>query len=135
MKFLILFGLLGTALCHGPRCTDGSRPLCSDGSRPQRPPRGQRGPPTCSDEGLPLTCPDGNPPLFKSPCENEALPVCDNGDSVVCGDGSALDTSGTSPPCDFTAGKPKCEDDSTPSCADGTPLRRRPHGFRGRRPQ
>merc|ERR1712083_1030274 len=54
MKYLFLLGLLGSVLCHGPRCSDDSRPTCSDGTRPQKPPRGQRGPPTCSDGGLPV---------------------------------------------------------------------------------
>merc|ERR1712126_75574 len=69
MQCLILLGLLGTALCHGPKCSDDSRPLCSDGSR------GLRGPPTCSDGGLPLTCSDGSTATFKSPCEDGIYPV------------------------------------------------------------
>merc|ERR1712130_1072327 len=57
-SLLLLVGLLAT-LARAQRpgrpgsggrpspCSDGGRPACADGSRPERPPRGQRGPPTC----------------------------------------------------------------------------------------
>merc|ERR1711982_95356 len=115
-SLLLLVGLLATlALAQRPGrpgsggrpspCSDGGRPACADGSRPERPPRGQRGPPTCS------------------------TPSC-GGASPVCPDGSPLNTESRRP---CTGGRPVCADASiSPLCEDGSEPGRGGRGSGGR---
>merc|ERR550534_3566269 len=123
MRSLLVLGLLVT-LAVAQRPGGGGRPggrpsPCSDGSRPQRPPRDQRGPPTCDDGSSPL-CSDGSAPQKPEkpgPCSDGSTPSC-GGASPVCPDGSALSTTGRRP---CTGGRPVCADASlSPLCADGS---------------
>merc|ERR1719510_2301974 len=81
-------------------CSDDSRPTCSDGTEPQRPKRGE-GP--CPDGGIPLTCPDGNPPV-----DRDGDPFCAKEERRCC-DGTVLEGLGR---------RPRCEDGEKPVCSD-----------------
>merc|ERR1719228_1462721 len=122
-----------------PKCKDGSKVLCEDGSRPGRPRFGRPlcpcedgNRPSCKDGSKPRpvpTCKDGNSPVCSDSNAPPAKPTCNGtalAESLVCQDGSPLNTS-TFPPCaDWK--KPTCKDGvSKVLCADGSrPGRRQP---------
>merc|ERR1719228_2875074 len=105
MKGLILvsFALVTMANAICP-CADSTRPSCKDESKP-------RPVPTCKDGNRPV-CSNDKPPA-KPTCNGIAL-----SESLVCQDGSPLNTTSFPPCTDWK--KPKCKDGSKVLCEDGS---------------
>lgn len=107
-SYLVVLVLASVLACsvarpgHRSPCQDGSRPSCSDGTVIQRPARG--GPPPACDDGTTPLCDDGSEPQPPQ------------------GGHSGSSEEGGHPH------RSPCQDDSRPSCSDGTVIQRPARG-------